>query len=173
MSVRQDISTLCLILACSALAGCGNDWQVGTHPATGRVTINGEPPVGALVQLFPTAETKTDERKSRPWGLVGNDGGFSLSTYVAGDGAPAGEYAFTITWPPDASKPSMTDRLKFKYSKPEGSKWTFTIKPGTNALPPVEIENAVVELAPKSKSNAPMEGAAILGGTAKGTKKAH
>ena len=34
-----------------------------------------------------------------PTGQVESDGSYTLTTYLKGDGAPAGEYAVTIYWP--------------------------------------------------------------------------
>jgi len=44
--------------------GCDEDWQAKTVPATGRVTINGQPPEGAIVHLYPVDE-KADIRTTR------------------------------------------------------------------------------------------------------------
>jgi hypothetical protein len=144
------------VLAAACL-GCGESWEAATYPASGRVTINGEPPAGALVQLCPTG-AKVDERDSRPWGVVKEDGSYTLATYDGGAGAPAGEYMFTITWPPSVKVPSMADRLGHRYSKPDQSRWKMTIKPGENALPDVEMTNVVVnsKLQQESKPIGPM-----------------
>ncbi len=148
---------LTLAPAASVLVGCGESWQAATYPASGRVSINGKAPVGALVQLIPTGQ-KVDPRNSRPWGLVGEDGTFTLATYAGETGAPAGDYAFTITWPPDASRPSMVDRLKSKYTRPDQSKWKMTIKEGNNVLPPVEMTNVDVDMKVDSGPPAPLAG---------------
>ncbi|AGA27419.1 hypothetical protein [Singulisphaera acidiphila] len=132
------------LAACLACAGCRESWQANTYPATGRISINGRPPAGALVELFPT--TKTDERNSRPWGLVKDDGTFVLATYDGEPGVPVGDYMLTIKWPPDASKPSMVDRLKSRYSSPEKSPWKVTIKGEDNVLPPVELTDVDVDM---------------------------
>ncbi|MFO0951873.1 MAG: hypothetical protein U0835_12120 [Isosphaeraceae bacterium] len=39
-----------------------------------------------------------DAAASRPSGKVSEDGTFQLTTYEAGDGAPAGEYTATLQW---------------------------------------------------------------------------
>lgn len=149
--IRMETSAIAVALACLLCAGCGEDWQAETHPASGQVTINGEPPTGALVHLFSAGE-KVDVRASRPWGVVQDDGTFTLTTYETGDGAPAGEYAFTIVWPVDSSVPSLSDRLGYQFSQPEQSKWKFTIKEGDNILPPVEMTNVKVDMNPRASS---------------------
>lgn len=146
-----QISMTAGLLACMACLGCGEDWHAETHPATGRVTINGQPPEGALVHLYPAGE-KVDVRNSRPWGVVQEDGTFTLTTYELGDGAPEGEYHFTIVWPFDPKVPSPTDRLGYKYSRPEQSQWQVTVEEGQNDLPLVEITNVAVNRDPQSRS---------------------
>lgn len=134
------------LLACAACLGCGEDWKAETYPATGKVTINGEPPEGAVVTLYP-ADEKVDKRNSRPWGIVQEDGTFTLKTYENGDGAPAGEYDVTLKWPWDVSTPSgaMTDRLGGRFSRPEQSQWTVTIEEGENELEPIELSGVQVK----------------------------
>ncbi len=146
MRLQSRNAVLAACLLCSAWSGCRPSWQSDSFPATGRVTINGEPPVGALVQLIPVGDKQPDERVSRPWGLVKEDGSFTLSTYDGEPGAPPGEYAFTITWPPDVSKPSTADRLRSRYTRPDQSHWRFTIKEGDNVLPPVEMTGVDVDM---------------------------
>jgi len=146
MQPRLRMFALAAGLACSFWSGCGESWQADTYPASGRISINGKPPAGALVQLIPTGNTHPDERNSRPWGLVKDDGTFVLSTYAGQPGAPAGDYMLTVTWPPDASRPSTADRLKSRYARPDQSRWKVTVKPGENVLPPVELTNVDVDM---------------------------
>ncbi|RUL83183.1 hypothetical protein [Tautonia sociabilis] len=133
-----------VLFAISAFAGCGESWEAETYPASGRLTINGDPAEGALVQLHAIGEPP-DERNSRPWGKVRSDGTYTLSTYRNEDGAPAGEYALTITWPPDSSVPSLDDRLGFTYSDPGRSKWKVTIEEGENELPPITLTEPTLD----------------------------
>lgn len=157
-------------LSAPTLAGCGEDWQADTYPATGRISINGKPPAGALVQLFPTGATKPDERNSRPWGLVQEDGSYTLSTYDGAPGAPAGDYLLTLTWPPDASIPSMADRLKSKYARPDQSQWKVTVKKGENVLPPVELTNVDVDMKAGASPAKALAGPMTTGVPPKGVK---
>lgn len=136
-----------------ALAGCGGEaWQAETHPASGRVSVNGEPPVGALVHLYPAAES-VDKRNSRPWGKVQEDGTFTLSTYKPADGAPVGEYIFTIVWPDEPLKPTLFDRLGHKYAKPEQSQWRLVVEEGENEFPPIEMQRVKVTMEPPKNAS--------------------
>ncbi|WP_153557427.1 hypothetical protein [Roseimaritima sediminicola] len=127
-------------LAVCLLTGCSDDWRAETYPATGRVTVNGQAASGAVVTLHPVGE-KVDERNSRPYAIVGEDGSFTLETYESGDGAPVGEYDLTITWPVDTSKMelAMLDRLDGKFARPEQSQWKVNITEGENEIPSIEI----------------------------------
>jgi len=151
MQIRMTIAAL----VCALCAGCGDNWQADTHPVTGRVTINGKPPTGALVHLYPVGE-RVDKRNSTPWGKVQPDGTFALTTYAPNDGAPLGEYFFTIVWPEDSSKPSLFDRLGRKYAKPEQSKWRATVEEGHNVLPPIEMTKVQVSMRPPTAQRKPM-----------------
>ena len=133
----------------AALAGCREDWQAATYPASGRLTINGRPAAGALVQLFPKAGTAPDERNSRPWGKVAADGSFELSTYQGEAGAPAGEYGVAISWPVDAAVLGSPDRLGGKYNAPEKSSLAVTLKAEPNQIPPFDLAGAKVADAPR------------------------
>jgi len=139
--------------------GCGEDWQAETHPVTGKVTVNGKAPEGAVVTLYPVGE-KVDKRNSKPWGIVDGDGVFDLQTYEKADGAPVGEYVVTIKWPWDVNDMSqaMTDRLGKAYSNPDKSKWPVTIEEGENILDPIEITGAKVEMKPPSKTGGKVPG---------------
>ena len=132
-----------LALACVTLGCGGSRWQAETHPARGRVLINGAPPAGAVVELHSVGQPP-DARDSRPWGIVQEDGAYALSTYETGDGAPAGDYMVTIKWPPDVSRPSLADRLNRAYSSPERSQWKVTVSAAEAELPLIEIHGAKV-----------------------------
>jgi hypothetical protein len=139
--------------------GCGGeDWQAATYPAAGQISINGQPPAGAVVELHSVGE-KPDARNSRPWGIVQDDGTFTLSTYERGDGAPLGDYALTVRWPPDVSQPSLADRLGGAYTRAEGSPWRVTISEGSNELQKIEITNAKID----SKATSGVAGQAAPG----------
>jgi len=144
------ISMIGLLLGAAGF-GCGGDWKAETHPVSGRVIINGKAPQGAVVTLHAVGE-KVDKRNSRPWGIVQDDGTFTLSTYERGDGAPAGEYDVTIKWPEDVTDLSkaMTDRLGGRYSQPEQSQWRVTVQEGNNVLKPIMLKNVKVDMSPGS-----------------------
>lgn len=156
---ERFLSITVVVFMIAALAGCdgGEPWHADTYSASGSITINGEPPEGAVVELRSIGEP-SDARDSRPWAVVKADGSFELSTYKAGDGAPPGKYAVVVKWPPDVSQPSLEDRLGGVYYNPSKSEWDVTIEPGDNTLPPIEIEKA--KLAPLKKASGKKTGPA-------------
>ncbi|UUO05652.1 hypothetical protein M4951_20035 [Blastopirellula sp. J2-11] len=133
--------------------GCNTsqDWRTETHPARGKVTVNGESPVNLFVILNPL-ETPFDSRNSKPWGIVDANGDYRVMTYESNDGAPIGTYAITMRWPFDPSK--STDRLQGVYNTIENSPLTITITQGENILPPIELKNVKVAKA-SSNTNSP------------------
>lgn len=150
--MRSTLSQVALpfslaIAVFTAAAGCGrDDWQAKTYPASGRITVNGQSPEGAVVTLHPVGEA-VDQRGSNPWGIVGADGTFSLSTYERDDGAPAGQYAVTVRWPADVTDmaAAMVDRLGGAYASKDRSQFQVTVEQQETELPPIEILGARVK----------------------------
>jgi hypothetical protein len=138
------------------LAGCG-DGRPTPYPVTGRVTFAGQPLSAssgrpaqyALILLHPTnADSKAIETL-RPHGEAGPDGRFALTSFEHEDGAPAGEYAVTITWPSadprlaaddPEYRPSGPDRLRGRYADPQTTPFHVTIDSGTNEIGPFELK---------------------------------
>jgi hypothetical protein len=103
-----------------------------------------KPAAGAVVVFHPAAPAAGDV--PRPTAHVGEDGTFELTTYVKGDGAPAGAYAITIEWipprPPPPHRPKQIgDRLKGRYSDSQRSKISYSVeKDKDNNVPPIELK---------------------------------
>ena len=150
---RSSLIRWTLLATTVILTGCGEDWQAATYPASGRLTINGQPATGALVQLV-AAGQGPDVRNSRPWGMVGQDGSFQLATYDASAGAPPGDYYLTITWPVNPAVLGSPDRLKGKYASPSTSKWPITIKAEATVIPPIELNQVLVAQNPRASAAA-------------------
>src|SRR5215471_17620929 len=110
-------------------AGCGSSAadQLPVFPTTGKVSFKGQVPSGAIVALHPKGNLKGPNGEVVvPHAHVQPDGSYSLSSYTASDGAPAGDYAVTLEWhkvvktakgEPDLS-PNL---LPPQYSKPTTS----------------------------------------------------
>lgn len=107
------------------------------------MTFQNKPATKAVVVLRPLAPGPLKD--VLPHGEVGSDGTFQIGTFAAGDGAPAGEYAVTITWPEttrdrDGAEVTGGDRLNGRYSDPARSKWKVQIKEGGNELEPFRLD---------------------------------
>ncbi|MCA9127134.1 MAG: hypothetical protein KDB22_08610 [Planctomycetales bacterium] len=142
---------VCMTTVIVGCLGCQPGWQAATYPVSGSITINGEPPVGAVVTLIPTGD-KVDERNSKPWAVVDEQGQFTLQTYLKEDGAPAGDYIVTVKWPWDVKDMSqaMSDRLGGAYAFPDKSDIRVTIARAPTVLAPIEIVKAKVANKPGS-----------------------
>lgn len=106
------------------------------------MTFQKKPAAKAVVVLRPAAPGPLGD--TLPHGEVGADGAFRIGTFGTGDGAPAGEYVITITWPEARTDPSgdevTTDRLKGRFADPARSPWKVTIKEGENELGPFRLD---------------------------------
>jgi 5-hydroxyisourate hydrolase-like protein (transthyretin family) len=127
------------ILLCLCLTSCA-DKRYGNHPpypATGQVLVNGQPAAEAIVVLHHVADW--GERTIVPQAVTDEEGRFVLATYDVEDGAPAGDYQVTVTWPAYRRKTIGPDKLEGKYSKAEKSGLTAHIEKRTNVLPAFEL----------------------------------
>jgi hypothetical protein len=77
------------------LSGCQGTESSPALPYEGEVKINGKPISGAMVVFH---SKKTGEQVVSPSGTTDETGKFRLTSNKEFDGAPAGEYAVTITW---------------------------------------------------------------------------
>jgi hypothetical protein len=105
------------------------------HPVRGKVYFEGTPTPNAVVTFFLlTGDEKRPVRTAD--GVVEADGSFTLSTYAAEDGAPAGEYAVTVVWGRGADEESKPgpNLLPERYGKPGTSGLQARVKEGVNEV---------------------------------------
>ena len=129
----------------ATLVGCGSDdSRTPTYPTSGTIARQGKPAAEVLVRFHPaqpageiaTITTRTDE-----------SGHYSLSTYLADDGAPAGDYVVSILWnaPPEADeggdpesnpkpRPTRLPATLAAFTDPATSPLRAQIKPATNTF---------------------------------------
>jgi hypothetical protein len=117
----RSAAGLSLLLSLMIL-GCGGDGRKPVFPVKGKILVGGKPAAKAQVVFHPLADP--DGKAPRPNGVVADDGSYTLNTYTAGDGAPAGEYAVTVLWPQGESHTggdadSGPDRLGGRYANPK------------------------------------------------------
>lgn len=124
------------------LASCSGEGCPPLHPVRGAATYRNKPAARAVVVLRPVAPGPL--KNTLPHGEVGPDGAFRVGTYEAGDGAPAGEYVVTVTWPETrtdpAGDPVTTDRLRGRFADPARGAWKVTIREGDNELGPFRLD---------------------------------
>jgi hypothetical protein len=112
------------------------------HPVRGKVTFQGKLAKGAFVLFVPVNEP-AEARDPRPRAEAAEDGSFTLSTYGDNDGAPAGEYIVTMTWPGGVlsdGREEPQDKMLGRYSDIAKSKLRATVKEGQNELPPFQLQ---------------------------------
>lgn len=137
---------LLLLSACLvAVGGCGNG-RPPVYSVHGQVLDSaGKPAVGALIVLHPVAPPSGFSKEvPKPLAMTDETGRFSLTTYVQGDGAPAGEYKATVVW----QRPRRTpldpvgpDLLNGRFANPERSTIRFIVEAKSeNEMPPIRLQ---------------------------------
>jgi hypothetical protein len=138
---RKHEFWLCVGMAISVTGCSGNVGKVPVFPVKGKVAVAGEVPLGALVVLYPVQPGA--DKDLRPSAKIGQDGTFSMTTYVADDGAPAGEYTATIQWnkliktgQDYSAGPNVVPK---QYAASETSPWKIKVENKPNELAPINI----------------------------------
>jgi hypothetical protein len=147
MNLRQ-IGAFCAALTLALChSACSSSSRVDenrkpVHPVKGKVLVQGKPAARAFVLFVPVKEP-AEAPDPRPRADAADDGSFELSTYGEKDGAPAGEYIVTVTWPggvlPDGRE-EPADKLLGRYENVTKSKLRATVKEGQNDLPPFQLQ---------------------------------
>ena len=144
--IGKRLAMLFLIVFLAGIAGCGSSQdpnRLRVFPAKGQITFPGKPVGGAFVVLHPKAATGSEV--VRPRGNVSEDGTFSLTTYDANDGAPAGEYKVTVELHNLVKRangdvslgPNIVPK---QYGNPKTSPLTVRIAEGENSLPSIILK---------------------------------
>jgi hypothetical protein len=138
--VGLSLGTVLVLLA----FGCSTG--TGLHPVHGKVLLDGEPAVGALVVFHPC--TKPEKTTLRPSARVASDGSYKLGTYVADDGAPPGTYTVTIVMSVTRTEPSSratvrkAQRFPARYAQPSKSPLSATVQAAPTEVPPFELSSS-------------------------------
>ena len=123
------------------LASCGDDGHIEVYPVSGSVKYGDEIPAGAQIALHPVGGVLPENLVAM--GTVAPDGTFTIGTYDAADGAPAGEYKATIQWFKVVKSEGGVGRgpnvLPQRYTDPAKSPITVTVAEGSNELSPIAI----------------------------------
>jgi hypothetical protein len=119
-----------------------------TYSVTGEILVNGKPVRDAAIAFHPTK--KSEGRVSTSRGITDSEGKFTLTTFVAGDGAPEGEYIVTVYWPERPLNPSgevdqlPADRLGGRFANTARSNLRAQIGQRPTTLLPVDLSDPKV-----------------------------
>jgi hypothetical protein len=130
---------LWLAIVAALLASCAANTRKPVFPVRGQVFVDGQAAVGATVFFYPV---ESDPEALAPYGVVDDNGSFSLTTYLTFDGAPAGEYVVTIRCPGPPKRPGDEqgpDRLKGRYDNPKTSTLRAKVEKKSNELEPFRL----------------------------------
>jgi hypothetical protein len=124
-----------------ALAGCGggppdNVKRKATHPVTGTLTLNQKPVAGVRITLYPLNEADrggSHWTQGFPHAITKEDSTFTVSTYVPGDGAPAGDYLVLASLM-EGEGEQAKDVLQDRFANPKTAKQKFQVKEQENKL---------------------------------------
>jgi len=122
------------LVAIGLVAGCSSGpHRPPTYPVTGTVTWKGKPVNAARVIFVPQSGAEAAS------GITDAAGKYRLTTYVAGDGAQAGEYRVKVTQY-DTQKFTKEEQQKHIMTMEEEQKMAFPptdlpIPPAKNLLP--------------------------------------
>jgi hypothetical protein len=126
-------------------AGCrAKSDRKPVFPVRGKVLYQGQPASGARVGFV----SLDDPLALKPQGQVAADGTFQLSTYELDDGAPAGHYVVTITWPGPNPRSNGEgdeetqgpDRFRRRYSNAQTSAWKIEVTGQPQELEPFKLD---------------------------------
>jgi hypothetical protein len=139
---RNVLKSLAVLVVPGLLVSCGKkELTLPVHPVSGQIIFEGKPAVGAMVVLHRVSEPLPPDVS--PVATTGADGGFQISTYQAGDGAPAGDYVATVEWRKvvgqGGSSAPGPNVIPAKYGKRDSSPLKVTISDSSNVLEPFQI----------------------------------
>lgn len=137
--MRRGLVVFALLLP--LLAGCGSG-RLATYPVKGKVLVNDQPAKEVHVAFHPK-DTGTHPPYV-PSGTTDENGEFALSTFITGDGAPAGEYEVTLVWPVRFNPISTLwegDKLKGKYKDKSKPAAVVTVEKRPQELEPFKVSD--------------------------------
>lgn len=153
--IRRWFVILAGMSLCVGTTGCGT--PPGFYPVHGTVLYQGKPAAGAVVYFHPVGSNAPSAAAS-PFGIVEDDGSFSLSCDGVGKGCPTGKYAVLVEWRDGAGDGivplktagktklvkrsrvrSAPDRLKGRYFDISKPLIHAEVLPQSNSLIPFEL----------------------------------
>jgi hypothetical protein len=142
---RSHVAATLLLAALLTALGCGSKHadRLAVFPVSGRILWDGRPLPNAFVVLHP--QGPQDLRAITARGQTDQDGNFRVTTYEAGDGAPAGAYAVTVAYhqliTTGGGYEPGPNVLPPKYASPQTTDLTVHVANGPNQLPPLTLRH--------------------------------
>ncbi len=143
MRVSSVLCSVTIVSAAVLAAGCSKGSQKALHPVRGQVLAEGRPLPQAIVTFHPVG---AGPEEPRPSAQTDDQGYFTLTTYAKGDGAPAGEYAVTVTCfrsfavrNPSEGDENTRNILPPRYANPATSQLRATVGASGSELPPFQV----------------------------------
>jgi hypothetical protein len=139
MASARRLSWMAAFLAAVACSACSREEKV--YPVEGQVLVDGKPAARVQVSFQPVNGTPD---AARPVGQTDEQGKFTLTTRVGGDGAPVGEYRVALTRylarkrGKDDYEP--VNDLPPRYERADSSGLTATVSAGDNRLAPFDLK---------------------------------
>jgi hypothetical protein len=106
------------------------------YPVSGSVVFEGRPAAGAVLTFHRVGDS---DKTNLPHAVVREDGTFSLTTRVPGDGAAPGQYEITVIWRKKGKGKGDDEgswMIPFRYLTAAESGLTAEVKNGPTELPP-------------------------------------
>jgi hypothetical protein len=146
----------CVLASAIVSGGCGS--PAGLVSVSGKVLYHGEPAAGAVVYFHRQAEPGA-AAGAIPYGIVEDDGTYSLETEGLGRGARPGTYTVLVEWREKGDGVSEVksrgnvklvkrsrvrsgpDRLKGRYFDIAKPLLHTDVAAGSNPLPPFELKD--------------------------------
>lgn len=145
-----------MLIVAGTCAGCGsgtlsNEERLkkmvpdakATTAVTGEVFVDGIAVSDLFVYLIPKGSAIPKDELPSHRGQVKDDGSFAITTYLEGDGAPAGDYVVLFEWLKFRQTGSSwvgPDILKNRYNDPAKSEFTVTVGSEPVVLPRFDLK---------------------------------
>lgn len=123
--------------------GCAGPDRPTCYPVEGQVEWKGQPVSEAMIVFHPLAELTPPAPK--PIAQTDAAGRFRLTTFVDGDGAPAGEYDITVVLRDQRLVGEELVRdgknlLPTRYSRPGTAGFRYRVVEGSNQVPTLHLQ---------------------------------
>jgi hypothetical protein len=149
---RRCAACLVAFLVAAVFAGCSKKAvpikgaQLPVFPVKGKLVMDGKPMAAALIVFNPVVKFPAGTAQLHPHATADENGEFTVSTYGAGDGAPAGDYKITISWKgedaadlTDGGRAEVDEKAPAVFQNARTSRIRVKVKEEPNTLQPWDL----------------------------------